>query len=107
MQLSNNIGTIKGLSAQTYDQISKAEGHIDTIRDEMMTKHGFKTLKEYADSIAATLPDQERDQYLNLIKTLQDSDVFLAKASSVLTCVLGTAGGLRFFSGSSKEYSGH
>lgn len=64
-----------------------------------MKKSGFKTIQELSDSIAATLPDSERDQYLNLMKALQDTDVFLGNASSVLTCVLGIAGGLRFFTG--------
>ncbi|KAG7006582.1 hypothetical protein G7Y79_00014g037570 [Physcia stellaris] len=101
-QLSNNIGTVKGLCAQSYTRISTQAGHIDEIRDKMMKKSGFKTIQELSDSIAATLPDSERDQYLNLMKALQDTDVFLGNASSVLTCVLGIAGGLRFFTGNAR-----
>ena len=102
MQLSNNIGTIKGLSSQTYDSIKREADRIDVACKKLMTDHGAKTLKEYAESIANTFPDEEKNRILNLLKAFEDTDVFLSNASTVLTGVLATAGGLRFVSGSSK-----
>lgn len=99
MQLSNNIGVIKGLSAQSYDTMKQEADHIDSECQEMIKKHGAKTLKEYAESIAKTLPDAEKRAVLKLLEALQDTDVFLAHSSGVLMGVLGAAGGgLRFIS---------
>jgi hypothetical protein len=104
MQLSNNIGIIKGFCAQTYEQISKSEDHIDIIRDQLMKQHGFKTLDEYAQSIANTLPDEDRKRLNHLLQTFKDADKLFAKASSILMAVMGSAGSLLFVSGTC-EYS--
>lgn len=101
MQLSNNIGAIKALSAKSYDTMKQEAEEIDTLCKDLMKQHGAKTLKEYAESIANTLPDDEKNRVLNLLKALDDTDVFLTNASAVLGGVLGAAGGLRFASGSS------
>ncbi|KAI8207658.1 hypothetical protein KHU50_009524 [Colletotrichum sp. SAR 10_65] len=102
MQLSNNIGAIKALSAKSYDTMKQEAEEIDTLCKDLMKQHGAKTLKEYAESIANTLPDDEKNRVLNLLKALDDTDVFLTNASAVLGGVLGAAGGLRFASGSTK-----
>ena len=79
--------------------------HLDLLCKNLMTKHGAKTLMEYAKGIANTLSTAERDRVLHLLETFENADVFLTKPSSVITAVLATAGSTRLISDSGKAMS--